>query len=849
MAFNGTEHFPKNELIEYLEGIGAKFGAHLNAHTSFEETVYKLQVPTDDPEIVDKGFLVLRDWAGALAFEDEEMAKERGVVLEEWRRSRGAGGRARDVLLPLYFYGARQAERLPIGTEEVLKSFEHDAARRFYADWYRPDLMAVFVVGDIDADAMQAKIESTFADLTGPESPRERIQYEVPEHPEDLYGVHADPEQRYSSVVVMTKRKSVEGGTIRDYREVYVARMATAILGERLGDIIKQPDAPFLNASLRRGRMTPVAENDFAFAVVPEGGIEAGLEALLVEVERLKRHGVTEAELDRAKANAVRNMEKGYRERDKEASRRVLRELLRHFTNGETVPGTAWEWEAVQRYVPDISVEEVNRAAASLLTGSGLVVGATVPAKEGSAPPTEEALKAVVARVASMDIDPPVAEEVLGPLLSSLPTPGSIVSEERDEANDVDVWTLSNGITVLVKTTDFKADEIRIRGYAFGGHSLATDEEFVPAKTINSITRASGVGPFTAAQLGKWLSGKSASVHVGIGETRLTASATTRPKDLEVAMQLLYAKVTAGRLDEDGFQVIQKSQTEYAANRDADPNTPFMDAYKRLLWGDHPRSRPWTVDTYALMDLEASRAFHAKRMANWGGAVFGIVGNVDLDALRPLVAQYLATLPAGTETFADVGERRAEGVHLETIVKGLEPKARVRMTYSGEFESTPENRHAVRMLGKLLSMRLREVLREDLGGTYSVRARVNDRFHPVSDYGITIDFQCDPERVEELETAAMDVVDEVLSSVSDADFAARIAEQERRQLEENLRSNSFWLGALTGNRRRGEAPEDLALYWSLHEKITPEYLHAAATEYIDRGRMVKVILLPEGAPE
>jgi zinc protease len=255
------------------------------------------------------------------------------------------------------------------------------------------------------------------------------------------------------------------------------------------------------------------------------------------------------------------------------------------------------------------------------------------------------------------------------------------------------------------------------------------------------------------------------------------------------------------------------------------------------------------VETYERMDLEVSRAFRGARMANWGGAVFAIVGNVDVATLKPLVAQYLATLPAGTpETFADVGKRRAEGLHEETVVKGLEPKARVRMTFSGEFESTPENRHALRMLGKLMSMRLREVLREDLGGTYSVGARVSDRFHPISDYGITIDFQCDPDRVEELEAAALGVVDEVTAAPTDGDHPSRIAEQERRQLEENLRSNSFWLGALTGNRRRGEEPEDLSLYWGLHEKITADYLHAAATTYIDRGRMVKVVLLPEGEP-
>jgi zinc protease len=850
MAFNGTKSFPKNELIEYLESIGTQFGAHLNAHTSFEETVYKLQVPTDDAALIADGFRVLRDWADGMSFESEEMEKERGVVLEEWRRSRGAGGRARDAQVPLTYHGARHAERLPIGTKDSLETFDLDSARRFYSDWYRPDLMAVFVVGDIDGAAMQAQIEGTFGDMKGPEVPRERTQYPIPTHAETLYGAHADPEQSYSIVRVLRKIPEVEGGDVRDYRRIYVQRTALQVLNERLRALTKRADAPFLQAGAFRGRMSPVAVQESGYAVVKDGHAEAGLEALLIEAERLRRYGATKGEMDRAKSILLSGLKQAFDQRATSPSRNVLQELLRNFTNGETVPGLDYEWTAGQKYIPEIGLEEVNAFAAGFLVSDSRVVLTIVPQKEGVEPPSEDALEAVVAGIAAQTIDAPTNEEITGPLLSELPTPGTIVSESFDEATQTHEWTLSNGLLVLLKPTDFKADEIRFHGYTMGGHSQVSDEDVVAATTAIGITNISGYGPYNAEQLEKWFAGKVADVPVYIGETRQGTRGATRPADLEHAMQIIYARLTQPRFDEGGFQVAAQYQLEWLRNRDSQPITPFADAFTRLLWDDHVRTRPWTVESIQGMDLAKSEAFYRQRLGHWGDGVFAWVGAFDLEAMRPLIEQYLATLPAGEpETYVDIGKVPAQGKHEETVLRGLEAKAQVRIRYSGEFESTPDNRHQLRMLGKWLSMRLREVLREDLGGTYSTGARINDRFHPTQDYGIQIDFQCDPLRTEELTKAAYAVIDEALAGPPDASYAQRIAEQERRSLETNLRSNRFWLGALTGNRQRNEPREALDHYWSLHSSITSEYLHAAAKRYIDTDRVVQVTLLPEAATD
>lgn len=850
MAFNGTEHFPKNELIEYLESVGTRFGAHLNAHTSFEETVYKLQVPTDDPEILANGFQVLRDWAGGMSFDSEEMEKERGVVLEEWRRSRGAGGRSRDALIPLTFHGARHAERLPIGTKESLDTFELDAARRYYADWYRPDLMAVFVVGDVEPDAMQAEIAKWFGDLAGPESPRERVQYEIPVHEETLYGVHVDPEMPYSVVSVMAKGRELEGTTPRDYRDAYAWRLLTAVINERLGELGRDADAPFTRAGVGRGRMTPVAVSERAWAVAKEGRLEETLQTLLVEVERVRRHGVQPSEVDRAKANSLTNLAKSYQERENSPSRSVLSELLRNFTNGETVPGLDWEYHQGSAYIQSITPEEVNALSSRFLGTAGRVVTATLPQKEGVTPPSEDALAQVVGATAGLTIEPWQAQDVSGPVLTEAPTPGTIVSEAFDDATQTHEWTLSNGVLVLVKPTDFKTDEIRFHGYTEGGTSVAEDADYIPAATALAVSGASGFGRYDRQALDKWFAGKVIRDRAYVGAQRQGVRVTTRPDDLEDALAVAHARIVEPRFTQAGFDVTKAQWVEGARNRDASPDTVFGDTWTRLLMSDHPRSRPWTVERYEDMDLAKSEAFYRARMANWGGGTFAFVGAVDLEVLRPLVATYLASLPAGTpETWVDRGYDFADGRHEETVSRGLEPKARVRFRISGEFESSPDTRHQLRMLGKLLSMRLREVLREDLGGTYSTGARASDRFIPNQDYGVQVEFQCDPERVDELTKAAYGVIDEVLAAPSDPSYAQRIAEQERRSLESNLRDNGFWLGALTGNRQRGESRESLDYYWSLHEQITPEYLHAAAQRFLNLDNVIQVTLLPEASTD
>ncbi len=847
MAFNGTEHFEGNELITFLESLGSKFGAHLNAYTSFDRTVYILHVPTDDPETLAQAFVVLRDWAGGLRFDGEEIEKERGVVLEEWRRSLGVGARTRDHTVPWMYHGARHTERLPIGTEESLQTFDPDAARRFYKDWYRPDLMAVMAVGGFDVDAVEATIKESFADLENPAEPRERLEYPIPAHDETIYGVYADPEQPYTVAQVIAKRTSIYGQTKRDYRQILVRQIVQSALSERLSDLTKVPDSGLLYAGTNASRWSPTTTARVAYAVTPEGGVEHGLEAMLTEIERARRHGFSAGELERARAKILRSNETHWLERDTAKSSSVVGELLRNFMDDETVPGTVAEWGMAQAYLPSISAEECNAMASEWLAPPSRVVVSLVPEQEGAPVPTVEQLQAVEARVAAKEIAPPQDEVLDQPLVANPPEAGTVVERTTLESIGVEQWTLSNGVTVLIKPTDFKDDQIMISSWMAGGTSGASDEVWHSARSASGLARASGVGPYTASQLTKVMAGKKASVTPYIGGLFHGLRGSTSPEDLGLALELAHAWATAPQFTDDGFAVSMTSWRERAANRLVNPGTHAKDAYTRLLYGEHMRWDPWTEATYDEVDLAEAKAFYEQSFDDLGAMTFLFVGAVDPAALEPLVGAWLGSLPTGDEEAAwtDEGKRPAEGVQAETVRAGTEPKASVEYRISGEFESTPDSRHALSVLTDLLKMRLREELREDLGGVYSVGVTNPSTWAPAGTYGLKVRFGCDPARVEELSAAMHAVVDEVLAAPPEADYVTRITETRVKDQEERLRTNRFWVSAIRSNRQRGDDPALLQHYWSLNEAISAEGIHAAAKQFIDLDRTVTVVLLPE----
>lgn len=848
MAFNGSEHFDGNELIDVMQAMGMQFGAHVNAHTSFDETVYKLTVPTDDPALIDKSMLVFQDWAGGMTLDHEEIEKERGVVIEEWRLRLGAGKRISDQTLPAVFHGSPYADRLPIGTQASLETFKPEAVERFYKDWYRPDLMAFVAVGDFDVDQMEARIKRSFSGLENPSEPRERVRPDLPAH-DPIYLVIADPELPGTSVQVSLKHDDVESNTHGSYRRKLMEGLVSSILNERLGRVARQADAPFLGAGLGGGRLTPTESASTLGVGAREGEALPAYEAALIEVERLKRFGVTRDELDRARTNTLRYFEGAMAEAENESSDEAAAELIRVFTTGETMPGLAYEAQLVEAFLPEFTVEEVSALAAGLVTDGSRIVTVLLPEKEGLIPPTVDEVKAVEARVAAMELEAPQEAAAVGAPVDA-PEPGSIVATDDSlkESLGFTRWTLSNGIDVYWKETDFKDDEVVFRGTSPGGFLQHPIEDLVPAMTATSILDRSGVGRLDVDGLIAWTAGKQFDASASVGHHRETMGGSASPKDLEAALTYLYARVTAPRFDATAFELEKQSQAETLRNADLTPSARFYKAWTEAMYPGNPVVRQWTPEDLEAMDRAKSEAIYRDRMADLHDMDFVFVGNLPDDFER-LVTTWVATLPGGEreETIRDLGYRPKDGrVEVETLA-GTDPRASVRLMWHGDFpEPDYLKRNRLYAVETVLSERLREELREEKSGVYGVGVRTHIGHEPIPNYSLSISFSCDPERVDELVAEALKVVEEVKTSPVDDAYIEEVKAARRRGREEDLRRNSFWASTLLGALERGEDPvEAIDGYAGRVDSLTASDVREAAAAYLGTENFATGVLKPE----
>ncbi len=848
MAFNGTENFAKQELVDYLEGIGMRFGPDLNAYTSFDETVYMLKVPTDSAELVTTAFQILEDWAHAQSFDPEEIDKERGVVIEEWRLGRGAGARIFDRQFPILFQGSRYAERLVIGDKEVLESFEHEALKRFYRDWYRPDLMAVVAVGDFDIAVIEKLIEEHFGGLSSPAGARERPVFPVPDHEEPLFAIASDPEYGFNNVGVYWKQPLREEGTVAAYRQSIVESLFNQMLGQRLFELSQQADPPFLGASSGQGRFIGPKEVYFLGAGVADNGIERGLEALLAEAERVARFGFEESELEREKRELLRAIERAYAERAKTESATHAAEYARNFLYDEPIPGIAYEYELHKRLVPGVNLDEVNRLAREWMTEHNRVVLVSTPEKEGLAVPTEDDLLAVFDAVAAADITAYTDAASDSPLVPQPPPPVEITAVEEIEEIGVWRWELANGARVLLKPTDFKDDEILVRAWSPGGTSLASDEDYVAAATATAVVTQGGAGDFDLIELQKALAGKVVRVSPFIGSLEEGVSGSVAPADIETLFQLIYLYFTAPRRDTTAFASFKTRIQAFLANRDADPMAAWRDTVSVTMSQGHFRARPPSQELYDEMDLDASYAFYRDRFADASDFTFVIVGSFQPEDLQDLIRTYLGGLPSlkRTESWRDEGIVPPAGVVVKEVYKGIEPKSQTQIIFTGPFEWTRENRYLIRSLASVLRIRLREVLREDMGGTYGVGVGGRGSREPREEYTFTISFGTAPERLAELTQSVFDEIDVLKRDGPTQQDIDKVKEIQRRERETQLRENNFWLGQLLAYERAGLDPREILTYDELVAGLTAEEIREAAALYLRTDNYVQVSLFPEG---
>ncbi|MFC1661418.1 M16 family metallopeptidase [Gemmatimonadota bacterium] len=846
MAFNGTANFEKQELVDYMESVGMGFGPEINAGTGFDETVYMLQIPTDDPEILSTAFQILEDWAHQVSFEPEEIDKERGVVVEEWRLGRGANARMADKQLPVLFQGSRYAERLPIGKKEVLETFPHEALTRFYRDWYRPDLMAVVAVGDFDPSQVESLVHEHFSRIPAASNPKPRPVVEIPEHEETLFAIASDPEATNSQVALMFKQELGEEGTLGAYRRALVEGLYNGVLNNRFFELTQSAEPPFVAGVSAKGRFVRSAEVYQLLALVPDGGIPRGMAALLTEAERVARHGFTATELDREKTNFLRGMERAFAERENRESRSFAAEYVSHFLQGEPSPGIEYEYEAAQALLPTISLDEVNGLAREWLVDRNRVVLVNSPEKEGLSIPSEADLAPLFQDVVAAEISPYEDTATDEPLLPQAPTPSPVVEEDHVPALELTRWTLGNGVRVLLKPTDFKDDEVLVQAYSPGGYSLSALEEHMSASYAAQVVALGGVGSFSQVDLGKKLAGKAVRVSPSIGELTEGMAGSASPKDLETLFQLIYLYFVAPRQDETAFHAFQQQVEAVLANRDASPMAAFQDTLTTTLSQGHPRARPVSLETFAEIDLEEAHEFYQDRFADASDFTFVFVGSFETQSIRPLVETYLGGLPALSreESWRDLDIDPPTGVIQKTVRKGVEPQSRTQILFTGPFEWTAENRLGMRLMTGALEIRLREVIREDLSGTYGVSVNGGYDKFPEETYSVGISFGADPDRVEELTQAVFQEIHRFQEDGPSPEDVQKVTEQERRDRETNRQENSWWATQLRFADQYGADPLFL-LDESILEQATAESIQRDARRYLRTDNYVQVTLIPE----
>jgi zinc protease len=850
MAFNGTKNFKKNDLVNYLESIGTKFGAHLNAYTSFDETVYMIQIPTDADSLIDKGLLIMEEWAHNVTYDSTEIDKERGVVVEEWRLGLGAQDRMRKKYWPILFKDSRYAERLPIGKKEVLEKCSYQTLRSFYNDWYRPDLMAVIAVGDFDLDKMEKEIKSRFGAIPGKPNGKPVKTWDVPDNTQMATAIATDKEAQFTMVQLLYKQPHQITSNVAEYRRLIIENLYTGMLNQRLSELQKQENPPFVFANSSYSSMVRNKDAYVCFAAVKQDGIETGLRALVTENERVRRFGFTPSEYDRQKKELMRNMEKQFNEKDKTESRNFAMEYVSNFLEGEPAPGISYEYALYRTLMPGIMLEEVNALASRWITdGTNAVALVLGPEKEDVKMPTEERIQQIIKEAKTSELKAYVDKISNKPLLATIPTGTKVAAEKENKEMGITTWTLANGVRVNLKPTDFKNDEIQFTSYSFGGTSLTEDKDYLSAAYADGIIDESGLGEFDNVALEKMLSGKIVSCTPNIGDVTQGLSGSCSPKDLETMMQLIYLYFTAPRKDITAFKSQKEQWVSFLQNRGNSPEGVFADTVAYTMSGYNYRERPMRVGMLEEISLDRAYEIYKERFSDASGFTFTFVGNFKTETIRPLIETYLGGLPSlkRNETFKDRTKSPPKGNMDVKVRKGTEPKSAVSMKFPGDFEFNRHNRNEMNALMKLISIKLRENLREDKGGVYGVGANAATEHYPKGKYVITIGFGCAPENAEKLIAAALSEIEDVKKNGCNEINLTKVKETFIRERETYLRENNFWLGAISQSDMNRENISELLEYNKWVNSLTSDDFKRLANKYFNMTAYKRFLLLPEKA--
>lgn len=859
MAFNGTKNLPGKQMIEYLETVGVKFGYNLNAGTTWDYTCYNISdVPTQRQGVIDSALLVLHDWSHFIALRPEEIDSERGVIMEELRTRDGASWRSTMSMLQALGKGTLYEHRNLIGYLDGLKNFHHDELEKFYTSWYRPDYQAVIVVGDIDVDAIEQQIKTLMADIPAPAADApQKAEIIVPDNEEPIVSIFTDPEMQGSRVQLFIKRSALPeqlNNTVQaemlDVINSYMAVMENA----RLEELRMQPDAPFLGAGMGSGDVIgviPTLEATIFTAATQDGQLARGFEALYTEMEKMRRYGFTQGEFERAQETLMRSAERNYANRNDRTNEDYVELYLANYRKNSPVPDAKTEWQLDSMLIRNLTVDAVNAVAQQFITPTNQVIFVSAPEKEGIVNPTAEELLAIRDKVMSSEVEAYEDNVVKEPLIpEGTELKGSPVKETTtDEVLGTTEWTLANGTRIVVKPTTFKADEVRMSATAKGGLSLLTDEEYYMGEMMPSINAMSGIGRFSATELRKQLSGKSATVQNSTSEYASAINGSCSPKDLETMLQLLYLDFTSPRFDQNDYNTLINTLNAQLANVETNPDYLAQKRFLEVCYGNNPRRQMISSELVSKFDFAKLPAIYDKLYPNANSFTFIFVGNVDLETLKPLVEKYIGSIPASKKTdFVDDKASVVKGDVTEDFrVAMQQPKVNVHYLFSGEMPYTFKDKLALTFLTQALNSRYLVSIREEKGGTYGVQVYGTTDYIPAERYEMHINFDTNEEMADELREIVMKELQQIADNGPLTEDIEKTREFLLKNWQNTLEQNGSWMGYLQSKYSSGL---DYAReYKSAVEALTNADVQAMARKVLDDGNLVKVIMRPAPAEE
>ena len=853
MAFNGTKNFPGDDkglgVIPWCETVGIKFGTNLNAYTSIDETVYNISnAPIDRTGVLDSCLLILHDWSNYILLKDDEIDKERGVIREEWRSRNSGMLRVYTDLLPTIYQSDKYADCMPIGSIDVINNFPYKDIRDYYHKWYRPDLQGIVIVGDIDVDTVEAKLKAVFADVQKPVNPAERTYYPVTDNKEPIVAIGTDKEVDDPSIEIYFKQDATpdsEKNNVGYLASQYMTSMISSMLNARLSELVQSANPPFTRASSYYSDFF-VAKTKEAFALSASSkadGIETALKTLLQETERARRFGFTESEYARARANYLQSLESAYNEREKTKHGSYVREYVQNFLNGEPIPGIEAEYAMMNQLAPNIPLQAMNMVMQQLVPDSNQVVIIAGPAKEGLKYPTKEEVINLLKGMKDLDLQAYVDKVSDEPLMKEAPKGGKIISEKEGDIYGSTKLVLSNGVTVYVKKTDFKADEIRMKGTSLGGKSIFPDKDALNFAVMDNVIAVGGLGNFSQVDLTKVLAGKKVSVNAGLGATTENVFGTCSPKDFETMMQLTYLTFTAPRKDTEAFESFKNRMKAQLESAQANPLSSINDSLQKAMYNNHPRvvmMKPEMVDQ---IDYDRILEMYNDRFKDASDFTFYFVGNIDLETAKPLIAEYLGALPAinRKETFKDTKMSIRKGVYKNEYAKEQQtPTATIVFLYSGKAPYTLKNDILLSFATQVLDMVYTEEVREKEGGTYGVNCFGDLQKYPKEQLLLQIVFQTDPAKKDKLAGIVVDELKKLAAEGPSDAHLQKVKEYMLKKYADNQKENGYWMNNLNDYFYYGMDMTEG--YTDIVNSITAKDIQKFVSDLLKQGNEIEVTM-------